>query len=725
MSQIQENAAIVKAVHGSLIANIYSQIRTQIRTQLRTQMRFRISTKTSSHCLRGSGIARRFRCICTALILALISSSPVALAKETSAKAKTETAQNQANAKGKALGNQDDRFLALRDAALHDDAKATQQHAAALTNYDIPSYVDYFLLRSKLSSASLIDIQSFLKKYEGSAIADRFRNDWLLVLGGRGDWEQFDQQFPLFVLADDTQVKCYALLSKAVKRQSVEVEARALLNLPRDYGQGCTNLVSFLYENGQFTSADLWNQMQIAAENSSPSMALKLAKLLGVPEKSILQAMNQPEVPLKGPLGKAKWEAEIRMVALARLAKNNPDDAVSALSNFSAKIPDAAKARAWALIALPTAQKLRPEAGVYWRYAEGGLYSLDAYQWRVRSALRDGNWRFVKQYIEGMPDVLRSEPAWVYWYGRALQSEGRNDEAQVLFARIADQYHFYGQLALEERGQKIGVPIAAKPVTPEELAQVAANPNLQRALKFYSLNLRTEGTREWNWELRKMNERQHLAAAELARQNNLLDRMVNTSDRTKTEFDFNQRFPTPFNESMYKTTQALGLDMAWVYGLIRQESRFILHAKSHVGASGLMQIMPATARFVAKKIGLGKFVPEQVNDIDTNITLGTNYLNMVLTDLGGSQALASAAYNAGPGRPRAWRATLTRPVEGAIFAESIPFTETRTYVKNVLSNATYYAALLENKPQSLKARLGVVLPKGGNEVDAAAIQEGQ
>ncbi|MBX9901093.1 MAG: hypothetical protein K2Y28_09965, partial [Burkholderiaceae bacterium] len=130
MPQIQENAAIVKAVHGSLIANIYSQIRTQIRTQ----MRFRISTKLSSHCLRGSGIARRFRCICTALILALISSSPVALAKETSAKAKTETAQNQANAKGKALGNQDDRFLALRDAALHDDPKATQQHAAALTN---------------------------------------------------------------------------------------------------------------------------------------------------------------------------------------------------------------------------------------------------------------------------------------------------------------------------------------------------------------------------------------------------------------------------------------------------------------------------------------------------------------------------------------------------------------------------------------------------------------
>ena len=150
---------------------------------------------------------------------------------------------------------------------------------------------------------------------------------------------------------------------------------------------------------------------------------------------------------------------------------------------------------------------------------------------------------------------------------------------------------------------------------------------------------------------------QPLDKTQLARQNNLLDRMVSTSDRTRGEMDFSQRYPTPFNDSMYKTTQALGMDMAWVYGLIRQESRFVMQAKSHVGASGLMQLMPATARFVAKKIGLGKLLPEQINETNTNIALGTNYLNMVLTDLGGSQALASAAYNAGPGRPRAWRAS--------------------------------------------------------------------
>ena len=120
---------------------------------------------------------------------------------------------------------------------------------------------------------------------------------------------------------------------------------------------------------------------------------------------------------------------------------------------------------------------------------------------------------------------------------------------------------------------------------------------------------------------------------------------------------------------MHPATQTLGLDKAWVYGLIRQESRFIMDAQSHVGASGLMQVMPSTARYVAKKIGLTDFVTDKLSDVRTNVLLGTNYLNMVLGGLDGSQVLATAAYNAGPGRLRIWRATMTRPMEGAVFAE--------------------------------------------------------
>jgi len=617
-----------------------------------------------------------------------------------------------------ALVSDDDRFMALRDAAFHDDPSGAEQHAAALTQYDIPSYVEYYRIRSHLIKAPYSEIRDFLSRYEGSAIADRLRNDWLLLLGRRGEWELFDQQYPLFVVADDNQLRCYALLSKATKQQKVANEAKSLMSAPRDFGEGCYSLLNYLSANGQFTQADLWTEMRMAGENGAQPLALRIGKLLDIPEKKIAQVFEKPAKFIKNGPDKSRASHELYIVALGRAAKQDTGDAAENLLRFSARLNESERANAWAQIALQSALKLEPEAVAYWTRADGASLSNEAYQWRVRTALREVNWKQVKNAINAMPAALRNEPVWIYWLGRALKAEGRNEEARQLFSSIADQVQFYGQLAMEENGQKIGAPILSKPVTAEEIAPLEKNPNLQRALRFYAMNLRTEGTREWNWELRKLTERQHLAAAELARKNNLLDRMVNTSDRTKSELDFSQRYPTPFNDSMYKTTQALGLDMAWVYGLIRQESRFIMSAKSHVGASGLMQVMPSTARYVAKKMGLGNFLPNQVNDVDTNIALGTNYLNMVLTDLGGSQALASAAYNAGPGRPRAWRAKLTRPVEGAIFAETIPFNETRGYVKNVLSNATYYAALFEKKPQSLKARLGIVVPKGMSASDA-------
>ncbi|MGA0025190.1 MAG: lytic transglycosylase domain-containing protein, partial [Burkholderiales bacterium] len=153
----------------------------------------------------------------------------------------------------------------------------------------------------------------------------------------------------------------------------------------------------------------------------------------------------------------------------------------------------------------------------------------------------------------------------------------------------------------------------------------------------------------------------------------------------------------------------LDLDEAWVNGLIRQESRFIVRARSSAGASGLMQLMPATARWVAGKIGLRNWHWSKVTEVDTNISLGTYYLRHVLDTLDGSPVLASAAYNAGPGRARGWRAD--DGMEAAIYAESIPFSETRNYVKQVMANSSYYAHNFSRQLQSLKARIGVIEPR--------------
>jgi soluble lytic murein transglycosylase len=195
-----------------------------------------------------------------------------------------------------------------------------------------------------------------------------------------------------------------------------------------------------------------------------------------------------------------------------------------------------------------------------------------------------------------------------------------------------------------------------------------------------------------------------LAAAQLACDRQIWDRCISTSDRTRSEIDVLQRFPTPFREAVMAQTARAGVDPAYVYGLIRQESRFVMDARSHAGASGLMQLMPATARWTAKRLGV-PYTPGSINDRDLNLRLGTGYLKLLLDDFEGSQALAAAAYNAGPGRPRRWR---NGPeLEPAMWAETIPFNETRDYVKKVLSNAVYYSAILaDDEPLSLQARLG-------------------
>jgi soluble lytic murein transglycosylase len=615
---------------------------------------------------------------------------------------------------------EDDSFLLLRDAVRQDDASKAEFYAARLPNYSIPSYVDYYRLKSHLKDASYAEIRDFMRRYDGEAIVDRLRNDWLLDLGRKRDWATFDEQLPLYVINDDTQVKCYALISRALKGQKVADEARALLTSPSVYGEPCALLIATLYQSGQFNIDDLYAQLRLAGEFNATGQARRIVALLDGNEKKAVQAVDLPALTLAKGVGAGRTEHEIFIVAVGRMAKTSVKLAVLALNKAAPKLSRQEAQEGWAAIALQSSYSLAPETGDYWNKSTGAPLSIDQMQWKTRFALRNGDWKQVKNNIRAMPQALRNDPAWVYWLGRALMAEAGatsqpTGEALQLFRSIADQSNYYGQLALEETGKLITIPLPGLPIGQSEIAPIAANPNFQRALKFFSMRLRFEGTREWNWGLRGMSEREHLAAAEFARQNNILDRMVNTSERTRIQVDYTQRFPSPHNDIMHPTTQTLGLDKAWVYGLIRQESRFIMDAQSHVGASGLMQVMPSTGRWVAKKIGLTDFVQDMLSDVRTNILLGANYLNMVLGNMDGSQVLATAAYNAGPGRLRSWRSTLTKPMDSAVFIESIPFVETRTYVKNVMSNTTYYAALFEGRPQSLKARLGNVAPKGYTE----------
>jgi soluble lytic murein transglycosylase len=206
-------------------------------------------------------------------------------------------------------------------------------------------------------------------------------------------------------------------------------------------------------------------------------------------------------------------------------------------------------------------------------------------------------------------------------------------------------------------------------------------------------------------------DKQLLAAAEFAARKNWYDLAIVTADKTTEMHDFALRYPIPYRNLMKSAASELSIDEAWVYGITRQESRFVYSAKSSVGASGLMQLMPATAKWAARRVGIENYNNGMIHDLDTNIALGTYYLRYTLDLMNGQETMATAAYNAGPGRARKWAATI--PLEGAIYIETIPFAETRNYVQKVMANAHLYAPRLGLKVISLKQRLGVIPSSNG------------
>jgi soluble lytic murein transglycosylase len=629
------------------------------------------------------------------------------------------------------LTAQDEVLLQMQQAFTKGDRLRLQQLLTQTQGHTLEPWAAYWALRVRLDTASTEEIERMLSRYTGTYAEDRLRADWLLQLGKQRDWATFKRIHPGYRMRDDREIQCYALGIEAMdSKANVAAEVKRLWYSLREADDGCTYVAEHLHNSKKLSGDDIWRKARLAMDANRPKAARMAVEIEAprVADQMTLIASDPERYLSKRIVAITHKRKELAVLALIRLASKDPDEAAELLEKkWGLMLSREEKDWTWGVIGKQAAQKLQDNAHSHFaKVRDDEHLNDDLLGWKVRAALRQQDWAVVQRAVAAMSPQEQRDPTWVYWGARAqlalARTEAQRQAARAQLQGVASMRGFYEQLAAEELGQKIAAPATPSPLTPEEKALAWANPGLQRALLAIRIGLRNEGVREWNYSTNLhtrggMNERELLAAADLACKAEVWDRCINTSERTPNEVDTAQRYPMPLHDIVVQRSGEIGLDPAYVYGLIRQESRFIMDARSHVGASGLMQVMPATAKWTARKIGLSGFEPRQLTDKNVNVRIGTAYLKLVLDDFGGSMPLAAAAYNAGPSRSRAWRKGPT--LEGAIWAENVPFAETRNYVKKVLSNTTVYASIITGQPQSLKQRLGTVGPRpvGQSEPD--------
>ncbi len=590
--------------------------------------------------------------------------------------------------------------------------------SATLKSHVLAPYVQYWKLMLAPDDRS---IRRFLDRHGDSFLAERLGRDWVRGLGRRGDWALISQVHAA-IERPDADVSCWALRARLAQgeREAGDELLRGAWMQWRDLPRGCALAAGELAASGQLRPAAVWRRARNLVAMGEPTAARRtlalLPKSFGPARQQLDLALGAPERWLSHGRVATGIERELSAMAIARVAITDPMRAMALLRQHESRLDVASRAYVYAQLGLQAAKRLQDDALAWFALARMADLTDEHRTWWARAALRAQRWGDVRAAIEGMSTESRSEARWQYWLARASRALGDTPRAQSLWQQAAREHSFYGRLAQESLSTP-ALPPKSRPPTPSEIDHVARDAGIARAVALQRAGLVDDARGEWQWAVRKFDDRQLAAAAGYAQRLGAWNRSLDSAERLSERGDVALRYPTPFRELVRSAARQFGVEEAFVYGVMQQESRFSPNAASLVGARGLMQIMPGTAQWLASQLGWREFHGAWLDDPQRNIMLGTRYLRQLRGDLGGSEVLAAAGYNAGPGRAVAWLGP--RDMEGAIYAETIPFDETREYVKRVMTASLHYAEQLHREPQQLAARLGQVKVRSGPVFPAA------
>ena len=586
--------------------------------------------------------------------------------------------------------------------------------STGLRDYPLYPYLPAAALEHDIQQTDRATVDAYLKQYPNWIPAADLRHDFLLELARRQDWDNF---LALYQPGLGDTLSCDALQARLAHGETLnfDKDLSALWNQPSLPAAACDPVLNVAHDQGLLTSTRLWTRIDIAADAGQAGTISKLADWLSADDNA---AAQQLALALRDPAAAAaaatNWpdtqrSRQAATLAITRLARKQSDSADTAWQNLQTHFSFSEPQRNQILHALALFHATDFDANALARLiALPAAAQTDASrEWRVRVALAEQDWPAVLAATGALTDTEKQDGEWRYFRARALAALGRSDEAQQQLSTLATEPTFFGFLAADRLQQPYAICPLQLVDDPQREQALLDRPGLLRAFELYAVDLPKLARREWTQALQGADPDTLRMAADLANRRGWYDRAVFTLASGDALRLYQLRFPLASQDGVVAQAAQSGIEAAWAYGILRAESAWMSDARSGADARGLMQLLPGTAELVAKRNGLNWGGGDTLYDPTVNITLGTRYLAQMADRYNGAPWLASAAYNAGPGRVDQWlaaRGTLTPD----LFVATIPFKETREYVARVMAFSVIYDWRLSGKAVPLTTRMSAI-----------------
>lgn len=598
------------------------------------------------------------------------------------------------------------RALFLRAEAALAEGKIAfyQKLKEKLIDYPLYPYLLYSEYDRRLSNLNYQDFQQFLDKYPDTPLAEQLRFKWLQAKAKQEDWQGFIQAYQP---TNDVSMQCYYLWASLRTQKDTQVILKQIQPLWMNGKQppkSCEAVFSVWEKSGAMTHSMVWQRIKLLIQEGNGALARRMANYLKRSEVALVELWlmihNNPLLVMERKYFTEKHPAHLEMIVdgVALIARSKPDEAIQIWQKIGHQYKFTE--RHWGLvvraIGLSFALQRNPEAEKWLSKVPAIYCNAAVHEWRVRMSLAKEDWATALNWIKAMPETLAKAEEWQYWKARGLERVNQRPESQAILTKLTKSRSYYGFLASHLSLKPFSI-LQHKIIMERGLVQaMAVKPSVLRARELQTLGRFAKARTEWQFITGRMSDKEKHIAANLAIHWNLPNWSILALSKADNKDDLSLRFPVVYGSHILKEAHKNQIDPALIFAVTRQESAFVPHAKSSAGAMGLMQLIPSTAQMVARKNRITIGHHSELLEPFTNIQLGSGYLKMMLENHKNNTVLATAAYNAGPGRVRKWMPTYDMSAD--IWIETIPYKETREYVKNVMTYTVIYQEILGKTP---------------------------